>query len=112
LTHSIEAIFLGYCKQSKAYCLLNNHNKNIIISRDIIFNENFHNYQIIVENEEEKLIDSHLFTTPLIMSTNKQPNINTNFSFQRVSLKLVITNQEEHHLPTQQLEMNSSNIRN
>jgi len=52
--HSIEATFLSYCEQSKSYLFLNNYKKTIIISRDIIFNENLHNYQSIVENEEEE----------------------------------------------------------
>ena len=78
-SHSIEATLLGYCEQSKAYKLLNNDNKNIIISRDVIFNENFHKHQNIVDNEEEEeLIDSTFLLVPPTITLNQQPNINTN----------------------------------
>jgi len=80
-SHSIPATFLGYCEQSKAYRLLHNQNKNIIISRDVVFNANLLNYQSIVENKEKELIDFSFLTIPPIMSTKNQPNINTNSSF-------------------------------
>ena len=79
---------------------MNNDNKNIIISRDVIFNENFHKHQNIVDNEEEEeLIDSTFLLVPPTITLNQQPNINTN-SF----------------LPTQSLfeqqqEMSSPNFR-
>ena len=78
-SHSIEATLLGYCEQLKAYRLLNNDKKNIIISRDVIFNENFHKHQNIVDNEEEEeLIDSTFLFVPPTIILDQQPNINTN----------------------------------
>ena len=41
-SHSIEAIFLGYSEESKAYRLMDKQSKKIVISRDVIFNENDH----------------------------------------------------------------------
>jgi len=81
-SHSSEAIFLGYSEESKAYHLMNKHNKKIVIFQDIIFIENFHdesNFQII--EVEEDLIDPNLFKylsiTPRISQTSQQVQPNT-----------------------------------
>ena len=96
-SHSIEATLLDYCEQSKAYKLLNNDNKNIIISRDVVFNENFHTHQNIVDNEEEEeLIDSTFLLVPPTITFNQQPNINTNSFLPTQSLS---EQQQEMSLP-------------
>jgi len=53
-SHSIEAIFLGYSDKSKAYRLMNTSNQKILISRDVLFNENIHIDQNIDIQEDKK----------------------------------------------------------
>jgi len=108
-SHSIPATFLGYYEQSKAYRLLDNQNKNIIISRDVVFNENLLNNQSIVENKEKELIDSSFLTIPPIISTKNQPNINTNSSFQKLTQQPNLTNKEEHLSQAQQPAISTNN---
>ena len=38
-SHSLECIFLGYSNESRAYRLMQKDTKNIIISRDVLFDE-------------------------------------------------------------------------
>ena len=80
--------------------MLNNDNKNIIISRDVIFNENFHKHQNIVDNDiEEELIDSTFLFVPPTITLDQQPNINTNSFLPTQSLS------------EQQQEMSSPNFK-
>lgn len=59
-SHSTEAIFLGYDEQSKAYRLMDIKTRNIIISRDVIFDEKVYMPEFPNDLFEENLIDPHL----------------------------------------------------
>lgn len=76
-SHSIEAIFLDYSEESKAYCLITTLNRKIIISRDVIFDECIHMEPIkhfeIDQDEESKLIDFNFFKN--LSSLQKNSNI-------------------------------------
>jgi hypothetical protein len=88
---------------------MNIHNQKIIISRDVIFNENFHYHKSVDTNEkEEDLIDSHLFTFHSITSTN--PQSNTSSSLPNILPQPHTTNQQEQPLPTQQPQIRSPNM--
>lgn len=70
-SHSIETIFLGYSEESKAYQLMNINNQKIIISRDVIFEENIQITQNVdLNNAAEQLIDLNLLSIP------KNPQVN------------------------------------
>nr|PNR60462.1 hypothetical protein PHYPA_003255 [Physcomitrium patens] len=68
-SHSQEAIFLGYSEESKAYRLINIQSQQILISRDILFNENLHDSKTITylqKHNEELLLDLELLKHPSI----------------------------------------------
>lgn len=53
-------MFLDYSKKSKAYRLMNIQNQQILISRDVLFNENLHDLQkttYLQKDNEELLVD-------------------------------------------------------
>nr|PNR30487.1 hypothetical protein PHYPA_026803 [Physcomitrium patens] len=76
-TSNIQTISKGYRKESKAYRLMNVKNQKIIISRDVIFNENLHDPQAtyLQKDNKEFLIDLELFKHPTTTIKTNQQNI-------------------------------------
>ena len=64
-SHSFEALFLGYSEESKAYRLLNIKTHKLIISRDVIFNEQFsphiQSHSFPEDTDSDILIDPKIF---------------------------------------------------
>lgn len=59
-SHSQEAIFLGYSKESKSYRIMTIQNQKILISRNVLFNENLYDQKTttyLQKDNEELLID-------------------------------------------------------
>jgi hypothetical protein len=81
--HSHECIFLGYNKESKAYCLMYTHDKKTIISKDVIFNKSFATHQEdqylqkMIEEENGTSLQSNFFSkTPNIQGQPTFPSQN------------------------------------
>jgi len=52
-SHYFKAIFFGYCEESKAYPLINTFNQKIMISTNVVFNENIEQNIDIQKDKEE-----------------------------------------------------------
>ena len=80
---SIKCIFVGYSDETKGYRLYNPENKELIISRDVIFNENdawkwevnVEKSPLIIEEEETSSFEFPPDTPPSLMGSPKSETL-------------------------------------
>jgi hypothetical protein len=73
-THLVKCIFLGYNDGSKAYLLMKNKNKRIVISQNVIFDEIFVKKIepiLHVEDDVDIILDANLFKDLTMEPTNQ-----------------------------------------
>ena len=112
-SHSNECIFLGYSEESKAYCLMDNTK---IISRNVIFNENFDNVHKNTheaeetEEEENLLLDVDFFKSNSPNMAQPTQNAPPNQSSPLQQIQVVASPSTGQPLQNQHIPINSTNV--
>lgn len=112
-SHSNECIFLGYSEESKAYCLMDNTK---IISRNVIFNENFDNVHKNTheaeetEEEENPLLDVDFFKSNSPNMAQPTQNAPPNQSSPLQQIQVVASPSTGQPLQNQHIPINSTNV--
>ena len=115
-SHSNECIFLGYSEESKAYRLMDSTNRKIIISRNVIFNENFDNVHKNlheaeeIEEEENLLLDVDFFKSNPPNLAQPTQNAPPNQSIPLQQIQVVASPPTGQPLQNQHIPINSTNV--
>nr|PNR50093.1 hypothetical protein PHYPA_011990 [Physcomitrium patens] len=109
-SHSQEALFLGYSEESKVYRLMNIQSQQILISRDVLFNENLHDLQTtpyLQKDNEELVLDLELLKH---LSITKKTNEQILPSIQGMSFTSMSIPQETHVFDQSPIHSIPSNV--